>query len=232
MGKIIRKTYPVEFSIGLLLLVFALSFFLSGQIFEIKDRELDGGENTYLGMFLVSCAIVIMLLVLWEEFLFPVRVKPVNDGVVFRNHRNKLKKQVLIYCVIPVIFGFIYVEYEVNLVRFMVWAAVCIIVPVTGKLISGIKNYNDFLSLTNDTIEYKNNEKVGVFKLTDVQHITLIKDERSVLHKIQLLTTDNNQVTIDLDEMELEAFFDSIDKFISVRYKNRLKTASSSAGVI
>jgi hypothetical protein len=232
MGKIIRKTYPLEFSIGLLLLVFALSFFLSGQIFEISHRELDGGRNTYLGMFLVSCAVVIMLLVLWEEFLFPVRVKPVNDGVVFRNHRNKLKKQVLIYCVIPAIFGFIYVKYDVNLVRFTVWAAVCIIAPVTGKLISGIKNYNDFLSLTKDTIEYKNNEKVGAFRLTDLQHITLIKDERSVLHKIQLLTSDNNHVTIDLDEMELEAFFDSIDKFISVRYKNLLKTASSGAGVL
>jgi hypothetical protein len=227
MGKIIRKTYPVEFSIGLLLLVFALSFFLSGQIFEIPHRELNQGKNTYVGMFLVSCAVVIMLLVLWEEFLFPVRVKSVNGGVVFRNHRNKLKKQVLIYCVIPAIFGFIYREYEVSLVSFIVWAAVCIILPVTGKLISGIKNYNDFLSLTNDTIEYKNNEKAGTFKLVDVHQITLIKDERSTLHKIQLLTTGSNHVIIDLDEMELDAFFDAIDKFITARYKSLVKTASS-----
>ena len=223
MAKIIRPTYPVEFSIGILLLIFVLSLFLSHQIFEISGPDLNEDRNVYVGVVLVSCAVIIMLLVLWEEFLFPVKVKPDGEGMVFRNHRNKLKTQLLIYCTIPVIFIFVFVEYEVNLIRFIIWAVICITVPVAGKLISGIKNYNDFLKLHRDSIEYKNNEKAGSFQVKDVQKIRLIKDERDVLHKIQLVLTDNNQVIIDLDEMELEAFIDIIDKFMNVLYKNLLK---------
>ena len=224
MAKIIRPTYPKELSIGLLLLIFAVSFFLSGQIFDTSHHDSNDGKNVYVGMFLFSSAVIIMMLVLWEELLFPIRVKPDEDGMVFRNHRNKLKKQALIYLVIPVIFAFIYVEYDVNLVYFIIWGVVCIGLPVVGKLISGIKNYNDFLKLTNDTIEYKNNEAEGLYALKDIQHITLVKDARNVLHKIQLLTVSNEQVTIDLDEMELEAYYTFIDKFITGHYKRLLKT--------
>lgn len=223
MAKIIRPTYPKELTIGLLLLVFALSFFLSGQIFEIPRRHLNDGKNLYLGMFLVSSAVIVMLLVLWEEFLFPIKVKPEGATVVFRNHRNKLIKQALIYCIIPVIFVFIYLEYEVNLVRFIVWGGICIVAPVAGKLISGINNYNDFLKLTDDAIEYKNNKEVGTFPMGTIQSIVLVKDERKVLHKIKLLLNDSREITIDLDEMELEAFYDSIDKYIQLHYKNLLK---------
>jgi len=225
--KIIRPTYPKEVSIGLLLLVFAVSFFLSPQIFETHRTGANENVNVYFGMFLVSCAVIVVLLVLWEEFLFPVKVKQAGDGVVFRNHRTKLKQQVLIYCTIPVIFIFIYLRYDVNLVRFIIWAAVCIIVPVAGKLISGIKNYNDFLKLTDRTIEYKNNEKEGIFELKNLQQIVLIKDERNVLHKVQLLPADNNPVTIDLDEMELEAFIGAIDLFITTHYKSLVKAAGN-----
>jgi hypothetical protein len=223
MAKIIRQRYSIEFSIGILLLIFALSLFLSSQIFEIRRPQLNEGKNIYLGMFLVSSAVIVMLLVLWEEFLFPIKIKPEEKGFIFRNHRNKLKTQLLIYCTIPIIFVFVYLEYEVNLIRFLVWASICIIVPVAGKLISGIRNYNDFLKLSHDTIEYKNNEKAGVFPLKDVQNITLLKDERNVLHKIQVIMKDNNQVIIDLDEMELEAFISSIDRFMTVHYKSLLK---------
>ncbi len=228
MAKIIRPTYPKELSIGLLLLVFAVAFFLSGQIFDTSRHDSNEGKNLYVGMFLFSSAVIIMMLVLWEEFLFPIKVKPDEDGMVFRNHRNKLKKQALIYLAIPAIFVFIYVQYDVNLVYFLIWGVVCIGLPVAGKLTSGIKNYNDFLKLTNDTIEYKNNEEEGVFALKDIQHITLVKDERTVLHKIQLLTVSNKQVTIDLDEMELEAYYAFIDKFITGHYKSLLKTNTTS----
>jgi len=224
MGKIIRPTYPLEFSIGLLLLIFVLSFFLSYQIFDVPQHDLPEDASIYFGMFLVSSAVIIMLLVLWEEFLFPVKVKPtVDGGVMFRNHRKKLIKQILIYCAIPVIFGFIYFEYKINHVRFIIWAAICVITPVAGKLISGINNYNDFLKLTNDTIEFKNNEKVGIFELKNLHRIVLVKDDRNVLHKIQLVKTDGKEVIIDLDEMELEAFIDSIGKFITHHYKDLLK---------
>lgn len=222
MRKIIRPRYSIELSIGLLLLIFMIAFFLSHQIFNTS--HLADGENVYFGTFLVSIAVIIMVLVLWEEFLFPIHVKPEHDGgVIFRNHRNKLKTQLLIYCLIPIIFGFIYVTYEVNLIRFIIWAVIGMTLPVAGKLISGLKNYNDFLKLTNTQIEYKNNEKVGVFDLKQVQRIELIRDERKVLHKIQLSLITGSQVMIDLDEMELEEFLTSIDTFITTHYGSLLK---------
>jgi hypothetical protein len=227
MAKIIRNTYPKEISIGLLLLVFAVSAFLSHQIFEVHPPGLNEGKNTYIGAFMVGGAVVIMMLVLWEEFLFPIHVKLDGDEVVFRNHRSKLKKQALIYLLIPIIFVVVYNMYAINIIRFLVWAAICMILPVAGKLISGLKNYNDFLKLTDDTIEYKNNEKEGVFELKTVQQILLIKDDRKVLHKIQLILSDNQPVLIDLDEMEIEAFYISIDEYLNKHYKDRVKEASA-----
>src|SRR4051812_48531677 len=121
MGKVIRKSLPRELSIGLLLLIFILSFVLSGQIFASGSGN--DGKNIYLGMVLVAIAVVTMVLILWEELLFPVKIlNPEQGEVIFRNHRTKLKFQVLIYCTIPVIFAFIYLEYQLNLIRFIIWA--------------------------------------------------------------------------------------------------------------
>lgn len=183
---------------------------------------MDGG-SPLLGMFLAGTAVVIMALILWEEFLFPVRIKPTEDKVIFKNHFTKLKTQILIYCIIPVIVGFIFFNYEISYVPFSIWAAVCVIAPVAGKLMSGIKNYNDFLKLTNDTIEYKNNEKEGVLRVREIREIVLIKDEDDVLHKVQVQMQNNNQVIIDLDEMELEAYYQTIDEFIKGHYKGLVK---------
>jgi hypothetical protein len=225
MAKIIRKAYPAEYSIGLLLLIYASSCFLSFQIFKAQGHHLNEGKNIYPGVLLVSSAVIIMLLVIWEELLFPVSVKIEDGGLVFRNHRTKLKKQLLIYAFIPAIFVFIYYTYEVNLVRFIVWASICILAPVIGKLISGLKNYNDFLKLTATIIEYKNNDKAGIFPLVDIGRIVPVRDERNILHKIQLVMNDNKQqpITIDLDEMEIEVFYVSIDKFITTHYNHLIK---------
>jgi hypothetical protein len=223
MAKIIRPTYPVEFSIGLLLLIYALSTFLCLQFFEVKWRDVLNGNGPMFAMLLPGVAVVIMALILWEEFLFPVRLKPTADEIVFRNHFTKLKTQALIYCAIPAIIAFIYFNYEVDHVRFFIWAAICLVAPVAGKLISGIKNYNDFLKLTNDAIEYKNNEKEGVLPVQDIQQIILIKDESKVLHKIQVQMQNNIHVIIDLDEMELEAYYKTIDQFIKGHYKKLVK---------
>jgi hypothetical protein len=152
-----------------------------------------------------------------------VHIKPKKDEVVFRNHLTKLKTQVLIYFLIPLIFGFIYFYYEVNHVRFFIWALVCTVLPVVGKLMSGIKNYNDFLKLTDDTIEYKNNEKEGVFRVKEIDRITLIKDESDVLHKVQVSMTNGSQILIDLDEMELEAYLETIQSFIISHYKGLVR---------
>jgi hypothetical protein len=223
MRKVIRPTYPAEFSIGMLALIFIISCLLSHQIFDVPFSDLDQNKSVYFGMFLVGIAVVIMLLIIWEEILFPIRAKEVQGGVIFRNHAAKLKTQLLIYCSIPAIFGFIYFEYDVNHLRFFIWAAVCIASPIVEKIASGINNYNDFLELTNDKIEFKDNEKEGCFEIKEIQSITIIKDERNIIHKIQLLLTNNDNVTIDLDEMELDAFYDSIYKFITIHYKHLLK---------
>jgi hypothetical protein len=207
----------------MLLLIFVLSSFLSSQIFNVSWRVIMSGGSATVGMAMVGSAVVIMALILWEEFLFPVHIKPKEDEVVFRNHRTKLKTQVLIYFLIPIIFGFIYFYYEVNHVRFFIWAIVCIVVPVAGKLLSGIKNYNDFLKLTNGTIEFKNNEEEGIFQVKEIERITLIKDENNVLHKVQISMTNGNQVLIDLDEMELEAYYETIQTFIIGHYKNLVR---------
>ncbi|CAN5426064.1 hypothetical protein BH09BAC3_BH09BAC3_06530 [soil metagenome] len=219
--KIIRPTYPKEVSIGLLLLIFVISFLLSTQLFATPVKKLDA--EAYVGMALVSIAVIIMVVVLWEEFLFPIHAKPVEGGLNLRNHRNKLRKQLLIYLAIPFIFVFIFVNHEVNHVRFFIWAGICIVFPIVGKLFSGLKNYNDFLTLTNTYIEYRNNERVGNFRLQEIQGLSLVKDEGKILHKIQLTLADGRLIMIDLDEMELEAFYESIDKFIEVNYKSLIK---------
>jgi hypothetical protein len=219
MGKLIRPTYPPVFSFGLLILIFLLSCFLSHQVFNVPFSK---SESVYLGMILVGIAVIIMILILWEEFLFPIKVKEVNGEIIFRNHRTKLKAQILMYCFIPAIFVFIYFEYDVNHFRFFIWAAVCIGAPIVEKLTSGINNYNDFLKLSHREIKYKNNEKEGRFAIKDIKNITIITAKKEVRHKIQLLFASNAIVVIDLDEMELEVFYDSIYKYITVHYKHLL----------
>ena len=218
MARIIRPTYPKEFSIGILLLIFVLSSFLSFEIFAVRWQEILEGSSPTFGMLLSGLAVVLMALILWEEFLFPVRFKPTENEIVFRNHSTKLQTQILIYCVIPVIVGFIYWNYEVATIPFLIWAAICLISPVAGKLASGVRNYNDFLKLTSDTIEFKNNEKEGVLHVNDIQEIILIKDEANVLHKVQVQMLNNSQVMIDLDEMELDEYCHTIEKFVTGHY--------------
>ena len=121
MKKIIRPTYPKEFSVGLLLLMFITSCFLAQQIFvvSIHDLKLDENNHIYFGMFLVSSALIIMILIMWEEILFPVRLKEIDGGIVFRNRQTKLRTQVIMYCCIPLIFIYVYLEFDVKLFRFI-----------------------------------------------------------------------------------------------------------------
>lgn len=223
MAKIIRPRYPVEVSIGLLLLIFLLSGFLSLQIFKDTWTDMVDGGRVLSGMALVGAAVVIMVLILWEDFLFPIKVTPTKDEVVFRNHRHKLFIQMLIYLAIPVIFVFIYLFYEINPVRFVIWASILMGFPVAVKLFSGVRNYNDFLKLSYTHISYQNNEKTGTFDIRQVKQLVPIRDDYRVLHKIEVVLDDGQRVTIDLDEMELEEYFLAIDQALSVHYKNLLQ---------
>lgn len=222
MTKIIRPTYQKDVSLGILAIIFILTFFLSGQLFEKNQSGLDGAENIYVGEALASLSVVIMVIILWEELLFSVKIKPEDDGLVFRNHQTKLWIQALIYLSIPAIVVYLYFTFNVSVFRFFSWAIVCLVAPIIGKLVSGINNYNDFLKLTPSAIEYKNNQKEGVYKIRDISKVIMVKDDADALHKIQLQTTTGESVLIDLDEMELEAFFESIDEYITDNYRNLL----------
>lgn len=214
---IVRPSYPREFSIGLLLIIFAIASFLSFGTLVVRWRDVMEGNHQIVAMLLSGLAVVFMALILWEEFLFPIRIRSSEDEIIFRNHFAKLHTQALFYCAIPVIIVFIYLNYEVSPISFSIWALICLVAPV-GKIISGIKNYNDFLKLTNDTIEFKNNEKAAVLPTTQIQQITLIKDDASILHKVNVQTTTGTTVMIDLDEMELEDYRQVIEKFIVEHY--------------
>jgi hypothetical protein len=223
MKKIVRKTYPLEFSIGLLLLIFITSCFMAQQIFVVSIHDLKDNHSELLGMILISCAVIIMILIIWEEILFPIRVKEVKGGILFSNRKKKLKVQILMYCCIPLIFAYVYFTYEVKPIRFTLWALVCMAAPVLEKLISGITNFNDFLLLTDDFIEYKNNDKEGRFGVNNIAQITILTEEKVVSKKMELLFTDGATVTIDLDEMELDVYYDTIDEFAKNHYSKLLK---------
>ena len=95
--------------------------------------------------------------------------------------------------------------------------------PILGKLISGINNYNDFLTLTSSYIEYKNNELEGKFEVSDIQSMHINKDDKGLHQKLVLEFKSSESVTIDMDEMELEDFYESIDEYIAEHYKSLLK---------
>ncbi|HCX24888.1 MAG: heavy metal transporter [Flammeovirgaceae bacterium] len=223
MTKTIRKTYPRDFSIGVLIIIFTCVFFLAGQLFEKHQPNLSDYLNMYVAYFLVSLAVLVMILILWEEILFPVTIKPEGDGLIFRNHRTKLKIQALFFLSIPAIIVFLFLNYEINTFRFFGWAAVNTGLPILGKLISGINNYNDFLTLTSSYIEYKNNELEGKFEVCDIQSIHINKDDKGLHQKLVLEFKSSESVTIDMDEMELEDFYESIDEYIAEHYKSLLK---------
>lgn len=221
--KVIRRTYRRDVSFGLMVIVFAVVFFLAGQLFEKHQPHVNALMNLNMAKGLISLAVIVMVLIVWEEILFHVHIKPVDDGLIFRNHETKLKVQAMFYLIIPVIIVFVYLNFNVNTFRFFGWAVVVAGLPVVGKLMSGIKNYNDFLKLTGNAIQYKNNELEGTFSLAEIKQIHLVKDKRDVLHKMKLELASGNTVTIDLDEMELEDFYESINEYIVEHYVHLLK---------
>lgn len=225
--KVVRSSYPAESNILLLSYVFFIACFFSYQMLGVTFHDLLHWNTAYFGIVLMGVAATVMVLIVWEEMVFPIRATKIKGGWEFRNHRTKLKTQILLYSIIPVIVCFVYFTYEVNHLHFIIWAIVCLVPPVVEKLVSGVKNYNDFLRLTHDRIEYKNNEKEGVFETKDIQSIQLIDDQDSIMKKFRLYFSNKEAVTIDLHEMELEAFYESIDDFITTEYAHLLKNKSS-----
>jgi hypothetical protein len=222
MKKLIQTSYPAEINIIILFSLFLISCFFSYELFDVRFHNPDHLKNAALGMVLVGVATVLMVLILWEEILFKAKAKEISGGLVFKNQRKKLKAQIFIFAFIPVIFGFIYLEYDLNLLHFIIWSTVCMVIPAIEIIIAGINNHKNYLTLTNRMIQYKNNNREGSFETKNVRNITLIKDEKSFIKKIQVLFTNNNKVIIDIDEMHLHAFCDPIYKFMKTNYKDLL----------
>ena len=51
MTKIIRKTLPRDISVGVLVIIFAIVFFLAGQLFEKNQPNIEQFTSIYLGSF-------------------------------------------------------------------------------------------------------------------------------------------------------------------------------------
>lgn len=219
MKKTIRHTLPRNISLGILILIFVLVYLLAGQLFKTNQNDLGALLNGYLANFLVSTAVLIMVLILWEELLFPVNVKQVDSGYLFHNHRTKLKFQFFLYLTIPLIVVFLFLTYKVSEWRFFSWAFVVVVFPVVGKLISGIKNYNDFLQLTSKEIAFKDNDHEGVYELSQIQKLALTKDDSGHLNELILQLKNGEQTAIKVYQMELDDFIEYIEKYVNETYR-------------
>ena len=221
--KLIRASFPVELNVLIVLSVLLFTAFFSYQVFDITFHEREDRQAAYWGMLFIGLAVILVTLIVWEEILFPIKIRVLENGIKLSNNQQKLKVQVMLYLGIPVLFAIVYYRYHLHHIHFFTWLAICMGVPVLTKLFSGIKNYNDFLTLTDTEIEYKNNEKEGCFQLSTVSAMRIVKDKHEMLSKIILLMNDSKEVTIDIDEMELEAFYEVIIIFIYEHYKHLVK---------
>lgn len=221
--KTIRDSKPAETNVLMLAYIFFIACFFSFQMFGVRFHDFPNWGNAYWGMALMGAAATLMVTIVWEDMVFPVKEKKIDGGLEFRNHQTKLNTLILLYLAIPVILAIIYNLHEVDTFHFSIWSAVCLVPPVVGKLFSGVKNYNDFLRLTTKEIQYKNNEKVGTFQIKDVRNLSIVLSDDKVDKKFILTLANNEQVDIDLHEMELDDFYESIDHFIASHYQSLLK---------
>lgn len=222
MIKTVRRSYPPVVSLFVLCFIFLVVSFFTCDIFGISLAYVLNHKRDYVGIVLAGIAAIIALLIVWEELLFPVVIKQSGDTLKVRNHRRKLHTQTIIYIAIPVIFVYIYRNFHVNTMHYLIWAAICTITPLVVKIYSGLKNYNDYLKLSSHEIEYKNNEKEGKFHVRDLSYISMRRDSHNMLTKLTL-GMSTSEVTIDLDEMELEAYYEAIEDFTKRTYTNLLK---------
>jgi len=215
----VRSSYPIEMSLILLTGIFLFSCFFSYTLFDVPFHEAEKRETIYFGMFLIGIAVILATLVLWDEILFHVTLTSIeDDGLLFRNNQYKLLFQIFIYLGIPSIFGYVYINYEINHLYFILWLVVCMGLPLIKKIKSGIENYYDFLKLTHSGIEYKNNEKGGRFPIEQLESIRIIKNKETMTEKIEL-KTNIDTIIIDLNEMELDDFFGPIEDYINAHYQ-------------
>ena len=222
MKETIRKTLPRNISMGMLIIIFVIVYLLAGQLFEDHQDVKEGILNIYTAYFLVSFAVMVMILILWEEILFPVHIKAVDGGFLFRNHLRKLKFQILLYLTIPIIVVFLFLNYKVSQFRFFGWATVVIVFPIVGRIMSGLKNYNDFLQITPQLIAFKDNDHEGKYDISQIQRLALVKDNLGAIKELKLNLISGEQEIIKVHQMELDDFFGHIEKYINNTYQSLL----------
>jgi hypothetical protein len=230
MRNLVRPTYPPGVNFVILAFMFFIASFSSYEMFDVHVHNPHHLKNAFFGIALVGFSVVLMTMIIWEEILFHIKVKEISGGLIFRNQRRKTRMQILLFLPIPAIFTFVYQEYDLKVSHFIIWATVCIILPAIEIIVSGINSHRNYLKLTSRMIKYKSNKKEESFNTNDIQNITVVK-ERKFITKIQLLLANNDKVTIDLEEMHLQEFYDSIYKFIKIHYKHLLKETTATTSI-
>ncbi|MDB5271821.1 MAG: putative heavy metal rane efflux protein [Chitinophagaceae bacterium] len=220
----VRSSYPVEFTAIVLISIFLLSAVFTHYMFDFSSDDAAERESIYFGMGWAGLAVILVTFIVWDELLFHVKLKKApEDVILFRNSPNKLIIQIILYLGIPAICIFIYFNYKINTIYFVLWAAACLVIPLIKKISSGINNYNDFLLFSPAKIEYKNNKKTGTFPISDITFLKIIKNEAIWSEKLEIGTKETS-VIIDLNEMELEEFFEYIELYIHDHYAHLLKS--------
>ncbi len=222
MKKLQHPVQRTELDIVVISVIFLVAFFLSNPIFNLSYRDPVERNIAYTGMLLIGIAAMLVTLIVWENLLFSVQLKKVEGGVRVSNHTRKNVIQALLYAAVLVIFLVVFLFYPVHQNHFQVCLGLFTIIPVGHKVISGIRNSNPFLKLTRSEIQFRNHRKRGRFELKKIQYIRIIKGAGNTISKLRL-GIDDSEVTIDLDEMHVNAFDDNISDYIRTNYTTLLK---------
>jgi multisubunit Na+/H+ antiporter MnhB subunit len=222
MKKPLQPAKSIELDVFIISLVFLIVFFFSSQIFEVSFNDPGQRNIACTGMLIIATAAILLTLIVWENLLFSLQIKSVEDGVKVGNHNKKNVFQAFFYLAILVLFLFVFLYYPINRFYYTLWFSFFAAVPILHKLIYSARNRNSFLKLTTSEIQFQNQQKKGRFYLKNIQYIRIVKGAKNSIAKLRL-GVDNSEVTIDLDEMKVDAFYDKIAEYIKKNYTTLLK---------
>ncbi len=69
MKKLIRASYPVEINVIILLSLYFFAVVFSYEMFDVRFHNPEHLENSYPGMALFGVAVVLAIMIVWEELL-------------------------------------------------------------------------------------------------------------------------------------------------------------------
>ena len=222
MKKLLYPVQRLELDILAICLIFLIALFFSNPVFDLSYKEPNHRLTAYTGMFLVGMAAVLLTLIVWENLLFYLRLRFVEDGVKVCNPTRKNVIQGLLYAGMLLLFLVIYVYYPVNEFYFRLWFSLFATIPIVHKITYKFRSSNPLLKLTRSEIQFRNRRKMGRFYVKNIQYIRIIKGAKDSISKLRL-GVDDDEVTIDLDEMNVDPFNDNITDYIKKNYTTLLK---------